>query len=436
MKKLLLIMSIAGVLLNTSLQAAPKSSTQSSLQNDVKTVFQKVASNDYKGMSTILNKYSDATSIKTILTAKGNGQTLLHAVANLADTATALKMGILIANRGLDVSPQFQKQIISVKDNKNKTPIDYAKGRNNQNLLTIFNNLVAIVQSSTASTSGAMGSTSTGSTGAMSTGTTAPSTTSTSASSTPAPAPASTLQSDINAAFVAVRAGDYNGLKALLKKYSDTSSIKTMLTAVEISLVATGQTLLHKASALTDLNTALKMGILIVNKASEVNIAFQAERILAKDVGGKTPFDYATSNGNTQLVSIFSSIAAPTPTPAPAPASTLQDDVNAAFQAIAAGDYMGMSKLVKKYTDATSVQTMLTAVQNGKTLLQAAVNVNEPSTVAMMVGRITGQAMQVGKDFQVQIIKAQDSQGMSAIDYAKSKGNTQVVDLLTQMSSQ
>lgn len=259
-------------------------------------------------------------------------------------------------------------------------------------------------------------------------------------------------QSDINNAFRAVSNGDYGAFSKIIKKYSDLSSIKTLLTATPISLVATGRTLLHDISGLANVNVALKMGILVVNTALNVSSQFPIQVISAKDVNGKTPTDYAKEKNNTQLISIFNGIiGAGTSTSTTEPtqqastteessqASTttpLQNDTNTAFQKIASSDYMGMSSLVKKYTDAASVQAMLTAVQDGKTLLQAAANVENSTIAIQMVARITGQAMQVGRDFQLQILRAQDSQGKTALDYATSRGNTQLVDLLNQMLRQ
>ena len=111
-------------------------------------------------------------------------------------------------------------------------------------------------------------------------------------------------------------------------------------------------------------------------------------------------------------------------------------DTKAAFDKIATSDYMGMSKLVKKYTDATSIQTMLTTKRGGKTLIQAAASVANVNTAIQMVARITNQAILVSREFQLQVIQAKDSQGKTAGDYAAANNNTALVGLLTSLSSE
>jgi ankyrin repeat protein len=111
-------------------------------------------------------------------------------------------------------------------------------------------------------------------------------------------------------------------------------------------------------------------------------------------------------------------------------------DTKAAFDKIAANDYMGMSKLVKKYTDAPSIQSMLTTQIGGKTLIHAAAAVSNVNTAIQMVARLTNQAILVSKEFQIQVIQAKDSQGKTASDYAAANNNTALVGLLSSLSSQ
>ncbi len=252
------------------------------------------------------------------------------------------------------------------------------------------------------------------------------------------------LQADINSAFQKLNSGDFPGSRSLIKKYTDSASIQAMLTAI-----SDGKTMLHLAANFSSVGAAINLVALISNQSLRVSKAFQTQVLMARDSNGRTAVDYATSNNNAQLASMLNGLVgssssssspsssspqpAQSPAPASTPSSTLQADINTAFQLVGTSDYMGFSRVVKKYYDAPSITAILTAVQNGQTLMQAASNNPDEGTAALMVVKLVNQARIVSGAFQKQAITAKDGTGKSAVDYAAANGYTSLTGLFNQL---
>jgi hypothetical protein len=98
-----------------SMQTAIQAAIPAQLQNDIKAAYQKIMANDYKEMSAIVKKYTDASSIQDLLGTKVTGKSLLHAAANLSNPSVATQMATRILNQAALVAPLFKVNLFKPK---------------------------------------------------------------------------------------------------------------------------------------------------------------------------------------------------------------------------------------------------------------------------------------------------------------------------------
>ncbi len=254
MKKIAFAMSIIGIFCNVQVNAMV---TSADLQADITIAFNKIRDNDSSGLSTVVKKYKDAPSVRTMLTSVSDGKTLLHAAAPVSDRMCDL----LIGQARKYCGSGFALEVINAKDSQGKTAYDCAMAALNVKSASIINSRMQMALAQGGSSS----------------------------SSSPVQAPLPSLDVQVNNTFAAVNAGNYDAMFAIIKMYDKYPEAATQLLTAKQS----GKTLLHAVAAnVANGIVASNMASRILNQALLVNRAFRSQVLNALDDSSKKAIDY------------------------------------------------------------------------------------------------------------------------------------------------